>query len=113
MFFDGFVLFAQFLSFRIGGQASGGTEGFLSVVPVFPYGYPRMLAEEKIKRRQHGTPVSVIVPFFLMPLTGAGVEEGAVVAVDMIQDSKPHRWRWRWKFAGKGKSLADTSDGIF
>lgn len=62
---------------------AAGRKGFLASCQFLPAGTPETLANEKIKK--HGTWVSNIVPFFLMPLTGAGAVEGAVVAVDMIK----------------------------
>lgn len=80
---------------------AAGRKGFLASCQFLPAGTPETLANEKMKK--DGTRGYIIVPFFLIPLTGAGAVEGAVVAVDMTK-KKPNRGML---------SLADKSDGIF
>lgn len=54
MFLDGFVLLAQFGSFRIGSQAGVGAERFLVIVPVLACGeeVPKLETRQKRKKER-------------------------------------------------------------
>lgn len=54
MFLDGFVLLAQFGSFRIGSQAGVGAERFLVIVPVLACGekVPKLETRQKKKEEE-------------------------------------------------------------